>query len=136
MQAVVLLSERRFFQIIRRTLSIRSHQTLGFCTQPPHHNSFDGGSQSNTEEEEEEEIVEESSSLCWRIERLSRGESVGTAFRSWMGDGFPVHRGDIFHTINRLRKRRFNKRALEVAFSLFIYVCVCVCAFCMCGFDG
>ncbi|KAM7527779.1 hypothetical protein LguiB_031189 [Lonicera macranthoides] len=112
MQAVVLLSERRFFQIIRRTLSIRSHQTLSFCTQPPHHNSFDESSQSNTEQEEE--IIEEPNSLCWRIERLARGESVGTAFRSWMGDGFPVHRGDIFHTINRLRRRRFNKRALEM----------------------
>ncbi|KAL1826701.1 hypothetical protein ACET3Z_005113 [Daucus carota] len=45
---------------------------------------------------------------------LPRGESIGSAFQSWMGDGLPVQRADIFHTINRLRKRRFNKRALEV----------------------
>ncbi|OMO93063.1 hypothetical protein COLO4_17142 [Corchorus olitorius] len=31
-----------------------------------------------------------------------------------MADGFPVHRGDIFHAINRLRKLKLNKRALEV----------------------
>ncbi|KAF7837779.1 pentatricopeptide repeat-containing protein [Senna tora] len=52
--------------------------------------------------------------LSYRIERLPKGESVGFAFRSWMGDGFPIHRGDIFHTINRLRKLMMNKRALEV----------------------
>ncbi|XP_004294523.1 PREDICTED: pentatricopeptide repeat-containing protein At1g07590, mitochondrial-like [Fragaria vesca subsp. vesca] len=31
-----------------------------------------------------------------------------------MGDGFPIHRGDIFHAINRLRKLKSNQRALEV----------------------
>ncbi|KAK7325008.1 hypothetical protein VNO77_29021 [Canavalia gladiata] len=53
-------------------------------------------------------------SLSRRIERLPRGESVGSAFRSWMRDGFPVHGGDVFHAINRLRKLKMNKRALEV----------------------
>lgn len=52
--------------------------------------------------------------LSYRIEKLSRGESVGSAFRTWMGDGFPIHRGDVFHAINRLRKLKMNKRALEV----------------------
>ncbi|KAJ6670605.1 hypothetical protein OIU85_014464 [Salix viminalis] len=52
--------------------------------------------------------------LSLRIEKLPGGESVGYAFQSWMGEGFPIHRGDIFHTINRLRKLRLNKRALEV----------------------
>ncbi|KAJ1406890.1 Tetratricopeptide-like helical domain superfamily [Sesbania bispinosa] len=52
--------------------------------------------------------------LSWRIEKLPKGESVGFAFRSWMRDGFPVHSGDVFHTINRLRKLKMNKRALEV----------------------
>ncbi|KAK1293047.1 Pentatricopeptide repeat-containing protein [Acorus calamus] len=55
-----------------------------------------------------------SSSLSSRIERLSNGESVVSAFQGWMGDGFPVHRGDVFHAINRLRKFKLNKRALEV----------------------
>lgn len=52
--------------------------------------------------------------LSLRIERLPRGEAVGSVFQRWMGDGFPVHRGDIFHAINRLRKLQLNKRALEV----------------------
>ncbi|GMH12285.1 hypothetical protein Nepgr_014126 [Nepenthes gracilis] len=58
--------------------------------------------------------VEESNCLSLRIERLQRGESVGFVFQRWMGEGFPIHRGDIFHAINRLRKLKFNKRALEV----------------------
>ncbi|XP_042382465.1 pentatricopeptide repeat-containing protein At1g07590, mitochondrial isoform X2 [Zingiber officinale] len=53
-------------------------------------------------------------SLCSRVERLPRGESVIYAFQTWMGDGHDVNRGDIFHTINRLRKLKRNKRALEV----------------------
>ncbi|KAM0934489.1 putative tetratricopeptide-like helical domain superfamily [Dioscorea sansibarensis] len=56
----------------------------------------------------------QSESLSWRVERLPKGESVVSAFQSWMGEGFAVHRGDIFHTINRLRKLKMNKRALEV----------------------
>lgn len=31
-----------------------------------------------------------------------------------MGEGLPVHRGEIFHTINRLPKLKLHKRALEV----------------------
>ncbi|KAK6142145.1 hypothetical protein DH2020_006956 [Rehmannia glutinosa] len=31
-----------------------------------------------------------------------------------MGDGLPIHSGDIFHTINRLRRLKSTKRALEV----------------------
>ncbi|KDP34498.1 hypothetical protein JCGZ_11048 [Jatropha curcas] len=31
-----------------------------------------------------------------------------------MREGFPIHRGDIFHAVNRLRKLKLNKRALEV----------------------
>ncbi|WJX69582.1 hypothetical protein P8452_53805 [Trifolium repens] len=53
-------------------------------------------------------------SLCKRIEKLPKGESIASAFRSWMRDGFPVRSADVFHTINRLRKLNFNKRALEV----------------------
>ncbi|WCJ43467.1 Tetratricopeptide repeat (TPR)-like superfamily protein [Euphorbia peplus] len=62
----------------------------------------------------EEETKPKSSCLSVRIEKLPRTESVGSAFRSWMGEGFPVHRGDVFHAINRLRKLKLNKRALEV----------------------
>ncbi|KAL2332132.1 hypothetical protein Fmac_019713 [Flemingia macrophylla] len=53
-------------------------------------------------------------SLSRRIEKLPKGESVGSAFRSWMRDGFPVHGGDVFHAINRLRKLDMNDRALQV----------------------
>ncbi|OWM70615.1 hypothetical protein CDL15_Pgr014288 [Punica granatum] len=31
-----------------------------------------------------------------------------------MADGFPIHRGDVYHAINRLRKQKLNKRALEM----------------------
>ncbi|XP_020241429.1 pentatricopeptide repeat-containing protein At1g07590, mitochondrial [Asparagus officinalis] len=52
--------------------------------------------------------------LCSRVESLRRCESVVAAFQSWMGEGFSIHRGDVFHAINRLRKLKKNKRALEV----------------------
>lgn len=57
--------------------------------------------------------------LSLRIENLPRGEPVGPVFQGWMGEGFPVHRGDIFHAINRFRKLKLHKRALEVFLSFF-----------------
>lgn len=53
-------------------------------------------------------------SVAWRLEKLPREQSVVVAFQSWMRDGFAVHRGHIFHTINRLRRRHLYSRALEV----------------------
>ncbi|CAM8879088.1 unnamed protein product [Rhodiola kirilowii] len=35
-------------------------------------------------------------------------------FKGGWARGLPVHRGDVFHAINRLRKLKLNKRALEV----------------------
>ncbi|XP_058070530.1 pentatricopeptide repeat-containing protein At1g07590, mitochondrial [Magnolia sinica] len=73
-----------------------------------------------SEEEEEPQIQEQSNHsttsccLSYRIEKLPRGESVVSAFQSWMSDGLPVHRGDIFHAVNRLRKLKMTKRALQV----------------------
>ena len=67
---------------------------------------------------------ENPSCLSYMIEKLPKGESVGSAFQSWMGHGFPIHRGEIFHAINRLRKLKKNKRALEVSLSLS-GLCVC-----------
>ena len=61
-------------------------------------------------------------SLCSRVERLGRGESIVSAFQSWMGQGFAIHRGDIFHAINRLRKLKKNKRALEVSKTITHYL--------------
>lgn len=108
MQAVVAhLCRRRLSGAIRRTLGVswpadQIHSGFStFCTLAPDNSS-------------EEEREEKRMSLCRRIEGLPKGEAVGTAFQSWMGDGFPIHRGDIFHTINRLRKLQFNKRALQV----------------------
>ncbi|KAF8402912.1 hypothetical protein HHK36_011004 [Tetracentron sinense] len=103
MQAV-LLWERKVFQAICRTLAISSpsyqvSSRFTFCTQKP---------------DEEKSNPEEPKCLSWRVERLSKGKSIVSAFQSWMGEGFPIHRGDIFHTINRLRKLKMNKRALEV----------------------
>ncbi|KAG2260661.1 hypothetical protein Bca52824_079955 [Brassica carinata] len=52
--------------------------------------------------------------LSLRIEKLPKGVTVGSALQSWMGDGFPVHGGDVYHAVNRLRKLGRNKRALEL----------------------
>ncbi|KAG2673482.1 hypothetical protein I3760_13G092900 [Carya illinoinensis] len=52
--------------------------------------------------------------LSHMIEKLQKDETVGSSFQRWMGYGFPINRGDIFHAINRLRKLKMNKRALEV----------------------
>lgn len=60
-------------------------------------------------------------SLSCRIEKLRKGESVTSAFQSWMGDGFPIHRGEVFRTINRLRKLKSNKRALEVRYPVSLF---------------
>jgi len=62
----------------------------------------------------EEEEEEPNKCLSLRIEKLPKGVTVGSALQSWMGDGFPVHGGDVYHAINRLRKLGRNKRALEV----------------------
>ncbi|KAG6605456.1 Pentatricopeptide repeat-containing protein, mitochondrial, partial [Cucurbita argyrosperma subsp. sororia] len=48
-----------------------------------------------------------------RIERTPKEELVVYAFRSLMGDGFPIRRGDICHSIDCLRKLERNKRTLE-----------------------
>ncbi|GFZ13251.1 tetratricopeptide repeat (TPR)-like superfamily protein [Actinidia rufa] len=117
MQAITLLCQRRVFGAISRTLYIyystnQIHSHFTFCTLCPDDSSHKETSFSSHQEKGGEE--EEPKSLCRRIERLPRSEPVVSAFRSWMGDGFPVHRGDIFHAINRLRKLQFNKRALEV----------------------
>lgn len=62
----------------------------------------------------DEEEEEPNKCLSVRIEKLPKGVTVGSALQSWMGDGFPVHGGDVYHAINRLRKLGRNKRALEV----------------------
>lgn len=56
-----------------------------------------------------------SSSLSARVEKLGRDQNVVLAFQSWMGEGHPVQRGDVFHAINRLRKLKKYRRALQVA---------------------
>ncbi|XP_050235672.1 pentatricopeptide repeat-containing protein At1g07590, mitochondrial [Mercurialis annua] len=118
MLAQVLLGRSRFSQAFHRTLSFTSlffyqnpHNFSNFlCTQTTH--SFPEINKLDPEEEHQHE--EKPRSLSLRIEKLSRGEPVGLAFQSWMRDGFPIHHGDIFHAINRLRKLKLNKRALEV----------------------
>ncbi|GLT67057.1 hypothetical protein SLA2020_393910 [Shorea laevis] len=111
MQALVLEGHRILFQTIRRTLLITSsslnNSTSGFrflCSQ----------SDNTPPEKISESNQEDNKCLSLRIERLAKGEPVGSAFQRWMGEGLPIHRGDIFHAINRLRKHEMNKRALEV----------------------
>lgn len=109
----------RLIQAFRRTVSSTPSavSTIPFrfnflCTQIP------GNLSPNVLESE----LEEPKCLSLRIERIPKGELVGYAFRSWMGDGFPIHRGDIFHAINRLRKLERNKRALEVPISISLFI--------------
>lgn len=113
------LSGYRLIQAFRRTVSSTSStvSTVPFrfnflCTQIPDNSS------ANVLESE----LEGPKCLSLRIERIPKGESVGYAFRSWMGDGFPIHRGDIFHAINRLRKLERNKRALEVSIFVSLFI--------------
>lgn len=118
MRTGTFLSGYRLVQAFRRTVSSTS-STLNtvpvrfsfLCTQTPDNLS------ANVLESE----LEGPRCLSLRIEKIPKGESIGYAFRSWMGDGFPVHRGDIFHAINRLRKLERNKRALEVAISISLF---------------
>ena len=108
MQTLVLLRHRRLFQAIHQTLDTTTSSIKFLCSQTA------DILQGQTAESKQEEPK----CLSLRIERLPKGETVGSAFKSWMADGFPVHRGDIFHAINRLRKLKLNKRALEVNFFL------------------
>nr|CAB3480102.1 unnamed protein product [Digitaria exilis] len=50
-------------------------------------------------------------SLARLVERAS---SVCAAMRGWMADGRAVHRGHVFHAINRLRRHRLHRTALQV----------------------
>jgi hypothetical protein len=50
-------------------------------------------------------------SLARRVERAA---SVGAAMRRWMADGRAVHRGHVFHAVNRLRRHRLHRTALQV----------------------
>ncbi|KAI3450400.1 hypothetical protein Pfo_007065 [Paulownia fortunei] len=114
---VFVRREQRAFGAICRTLSISCFSPknlrpiLSFCTQTSDAGIIPAETSSESEKESKEG---EAKSLSWRIEKLPRGESVSSAFQSWMGDGLPIHRGDIFHTINRLRRLKSAKRALEV----------------------
>ncbi|RYR47828.1 hypothetical protein S83_060518 [Arachis hypogaea] len=92
----------RFIEAMRRAPS--AHLRFRFlCIQSSRESS-----------ESDSESPQNSESLFRRIEKLRTGEAVGSAFRTWMGDGFPIHRGHVFHAINRLRKLNMNKRPLEV----------------------
>uniref|UniRef100_A0A0E0LRJ7 Uncharacterized protein n=1 Tax=Oryza punctata TaxID=4537 RepID=A0A0E0LRJ7_ORYPU len=54
--------------------------------------------------------AEREGSLAQRVERAA---SVCAAIRGWMGEGRAVHRGHVFHAINRLRRRRLHRAALQ-----------------------
>ena len=53
-------------------------------------------------------------SLARRVERAA---SVCAAMRGWMADGRAVHRGHVFHAVNRLRRHRRHRTALQVLLS-------------------
>ncbi|CAI9108101.1 OLC1v1007623C1 [Oldenlandia corymbosa var. corymbosa] len=122
MQLLVILQKQSFFGAIRRTSVLPSSSPhyfrwfgSSFCSLTPIPDAHFTAQTSESEKEEEEELEEkDGKSLSWRIERLPREKPVISAFQSWMGDGFPIQRGDIIHTINRLRKVKANKRALQV----------------------
>lgn len=118
-----------FISILRKQrITCAIHQTVVISLSKrsvhSHHMFCSKTSQANfiseiPESEKEERLVDQGmvatrNNLSQRIESIPIGECIGSTFQSWMGDGLPIHRGDIFHTINRLRKRKFYKRALEV----------------------
>ncbi|KAK6926966.1 Pentatricopeptide repeat [Dillenia turbinata] len=111
MRTLTIVRNLRIFEAIRRTMGLPSQ---AFQTLPFFANLRTQTSKNSCEEESVKSTSEENKSLSFRIERLLRGESVGSAFQKWMGEGLPIHGGEIFHAINRLRKLNHNKRALEV----------------------
>lgn len=123
-----VLHEQSTFRAIRRTLNVpylypnnRRHG-LSSATQTPPEAAI-----VPPLETEKQSKDEEAKSLSSRIEKLSKGDSVSSAFRSWMGDGLPIHRGDVFHMINRLRRLKSNKRALEVSIDVVRAGCLMKC---------
>ncbi|GAA0161089.1 hypothetical protein LIER_17490 [Lithospermum erythrorhizon] len=100
------------FSILRNNfLCATIRRTLNTTSSPSHLNLFSTYFCTQTTYEEKETNA---SSLSRRIEKLPGGFAIGSAFQSWMGDGFPITRGNIFHIINRLRKLNNNKRAFQV----------------------
>ncbi|KAK9154293.1 hypothetical protein Sjap_001773 [Stephania japonica] len=106
MQLATTLFRRRSFVNSMYHRKPTSSQPLLFCTLIP-----DPSSSSDSENPIPDQP---DTSLSSRIEALPRGNPILSAFQSWMRDGNPIHRGDVFHCINRLRKLKSNKRALEV----------------------
>lgn len=120
MNFISILREQRITSAIHQTIVVSlSKQTIHSCHIFCSKISDANFTSENSESEKEERLVDQGmvatrNNLSQRIERVPIGESIGSTFQSWMGDGLPIHRGDIFHTMNRLRKLKLNKRALEV----------------------
>ncbi|XP_057536389.1 pentatricopeptide repeat-containing protein At1g07590, mitochondrial [Amaranthus tricolor] len=113
MRVYTLALSRRLFAAFHQTLGVplkisNRKTAFAFCTNSIT-DQIDLDLQNSTSDGGETPKI-----LSLRIERLTRGELVGCVFQKWMGEGLAVHRGDIFHAINRLRKLKLNKRALEV----------------------
>lgn len=117
MNFITILRQQRIISAIHPTVVISLYKQSidschSFCSKVSDANE-------NSISKREERLIDQGmvatrNSLSHRIESVPKGESIGSAFQSWMGDGLPIHRGDIFHTINRLRKLKFIKRGLEV----------------------
>ncbi|KAK9755218.1 hypothetical protein RND81_01G010500 [Saponaria officinalis] len=113
MRVLSLVYGRNLSAAFHRTLGVHLQMsniraTFAFCTHTMVDKTEMGSRKLNLIDDESPKM------LSLRIERMPRGESIGFVFQKWMGDGFPVHKGDIFHAINRLRRLKLNKKALEV----------------------
>ena len=115
MRSIIALVRQRdyFVQAMRRTPGVSYSPALD------HQPNFKASNflttlTCSTKSSDSDGDEEPNKSLSRRIEKLPKGVTVGSALQSWMGDGFPVHGGDVYHAINRLRKLGRNKRALEV----------------------
>lgn len=116
MRSIIALVRQRdcFVQAIRRTPGV------SYSPASDHQPNFKASNflttliSSTKSSESDGDEEEPNKCLSLRIEKLPKGVTVGSALQSWMGDGFPVHGGDVYHAINRLRKLGRNKRALEV----------------------
>ncbi|CAN6559580.1 unnamed protein product [Malus baccata var. baccata] len=75
----------------------------------------------------ESKQAEPSSCLSYRIEKLPIKEPVGSAFQSWMGDGFPIHRGDVMEWV--IREWPYRPKELDyslIEYSLMYRMMTCV----------
>lgn len=121
MMKITHLLNQRLVQTIRQTLRVQylpstkiPFDLACLCTQSCNTTSDLRNETSGPREEDYKPC------LSYRIEKLDVGVPILSAFQSWMSDGLPVHRDNVIDTIDRLRKLKMYRRALEVRLSCIV----------------